>query len=140
MATVSATLAPVQAGLFDRKLPPRIILGSFFLLTAPLVALYAVASNHWFVTVYIWLFGVTHFVLTLSVYLQSENLKYFRATAKNIFLFFLVPLAILMGFYLMGVFQMNARFPAFAVAFGVVIRLLDFNHLNRQTYGVYQMF
>lgn len=140
MATASATLAPVQAGLFDRKLPPRIILGSFFLLTAPLIALYAAASNHWFVTVYLWLFGVTHFVLTLSVYLQSENLKYFKATARNIFLFFIVPLAILMGFYVTGVFQLNARFPLAAVALGVVIRTLDFNHLNRQTFGVYQLF
>jgi hypothetical protein len=145
MATVSATLdsaalAPVEAGLFDRKLPPRIILGSFFLLTAPLVAFYAAASNHWFVTVYLWLFGATHFVLTLSVYLQSENLKYFKATAWNVFLFFVVPLAILMGFYVTGVFQLNARFPLAAVALGVVIRTLDFNHLNRQTFGVYQLF
>jgi hypothetical protein len=140
MATVSATLAPVQAGLFERKLPPRIILGSFFLLTAPLVALFAAVSNHWFVTVYLWLFGVTHFVLTLSVYLQSENLKYFKATALNIFLFFVVPLAILMGFYLTGAFQLNARFPVAAIALGVVIRTLDFNHLNRQTFGVYQLF
>jgi hypothetical protein len=140
MATASATLAPVQAGLFDKKLPPRIILGSFFLLTAPLIALYAAASNHWFVTVYLWLFGLTHFVLTLSVYLQSENLKYFKATARNILLFFVVPPAILMGFYVTGVLRLNARFPVAAIALGVVIRTLDFNHLNRQTFGVYQLF
>ncbi len=91
MATAIATAAPVQSqvqtGLFDRKLPPRIIIASFFFLTLPLVALSAITSDKWFVSIYIWLFGVTHFVLTLSVYLQSENLKYFRATAKNIFLF-----------------------------------------------------
>lgn len=140
MATVSATFAPVQAGLFEGKLATRIILGSFFLLTVPLVALFAAASNHWFVTVYLWLFGLTHFVLTLSVYLQSENLKYFKATARNILLFFVVPLAILMGFYVTGVLQLNARFPVAAIALGVVIRTLDFNHLNRQTFGVYQLF
>ncbi len=140
MATAAQTVAPALPGLFDRKLPPRIILVSFPLLTVPLVAFFLKTPGHWFVTVYLWLFGLTHFVLTLSVYLRSENLKYFRATARNIFLFFVIPLAILMGFYVIGVFQLNARFPAFAVAFGVVIRLLDFNHLNRQTFGVYQMF
>ena len=44
-----------------------------------------------------------------------------------------------MGFYAIDVFQINARFPAFAVCFGAAIRLLDFNHLNRQ-FGVYQLF
>lgn len=59
---------------------------------------------------------------------------------KNIFLFFVVPLAILMGFYLVGVFQLRARFPLFAICFLAGIRALDFNHLNRQTFGVYQLF
>jgi hypothetical protein len=140
MATASQTAAPALPGLFDRKVPPRVILFSFPLLTVPLVAFFLKTSDHWFVSIYLWLFGLTHFVLTPSVYLHSENLKYFRATARNIFLFFVIPLTILMGFYVIGVFQLNARFPAFAVAFGVVIRLLDFNHLNRQTFGVYQMF
>ncbi len=45
-----------------------------------------------------------------------------------------------MGFYAIGVLQLNARWPAFALGLGVVIRALDFNHLNRQSYGVYQMF
>lgn len=144
MATATAPAptaqSPVQIGLFDSKLPPRVIIASFFFLTLPLVALSAITTDKWFVSVYIWLFGVTHFVLTLSVYLQSENLKYFRASAKNIFLFFVVPLAILMSFYVIGVLQLNARWPLFAIGLGIVIRVLDFNHLNRQTYGVYQMF
>jgi hypothetical protein len=140
MVTASETTTAAGRGLFERKLPPRIILASFPLLTLPLVAFFLRTSDQWFVSIYLWLFGVTHFVLTLSVYLQSGNLKYFKANARNIFLFFVAPLSILMGFYVTGVFQLNARFPVFAVVFGVIIRLLDFNHLNRQTYGVYQMF
>jgi hypothetical protein len=90
--------------------------------------------------VYIWLFGLTHFVLTLSVYLQAENLRHFRESTANIFLYFEVPLAILMGFYAIGVFQIRARYPAFAIVFLSCIRALDFNHLNRQSFGVYQLF
>jgi hypothetical protein len=132
--------SPVQQGLFERKRPSQIILASFPLVTVPLAAALALTTGRRFLLIYIWLFGLTHFVLTLSVYLQSENLRHFKATGKNIFLFFVVPLVILMGFYVIGVFQVNARFPVFAVTFGAVIRLLDFNHLNRQTFGVYQLF
>jgi hypothetical protein len=39
-----------------------------------------------------------------------------------------------------GVFQLRARIPALALVLGLVVRLLDFNHLNRQTFGVYQLF
>ncbi len=130
----------VRQGFFERKLPCQIILGTFPLVTVPLVVSLALTENRSFVMVYIWLFGLTHFVLTLSVYLQSENLRHFRETGKNIFLYFVVPLTILMGFYFVGVFQLRARFPAFAIIFLACIRALDFNHLNRQTFGVYQLF
>jgi hypothetical protein len=142
MVTASETTAAARRGLFEHKLPPRIILASFPFLTVPLVVIAFLlnSANRWFVPVSVGFFGLTHFVLTLVVYLQSENLKYFKASLRNILLFFVVPPAILMGFYVMGVLQINARFPVFAVVLGVLIRSLDFNHLNRQTYGVYQMF
>jgi hypothetical protein len=79
-------------------------------------------------------------VLTPSVYLRSENLKHFTANGRNIFLYFVIPLAILMGFYITGVFQLRSRLPEVAMVLGAAIRLLDFNHLNRQSFGVYQMF
>src|ERR1700683_1320086 len=118
MVTVTETTAPAQPGLFQRKLPPRLILASFPFLTVPLivVAFFLSTANRWFVPICVSFFGLTHFVLTLAVYLQSENLKYFKASARNIFLFFVVPLAILMGFYATGVFQLTARFPVYAVA------------------------
>jgi hypothetical protein len=116
------------------------ILASFPLLSAPLAAAMIWSADRRFLLIYVWLFGLTHFVLTLSVYLQSENLRHFTASNRNIFLYFVVPLGILMGFYVCGVLQLRNQFPAIAVAVGAAVRLLDFNHLNRQSYGVYQLF
>ena len=138
--TAATPAIAVEPGFFERKLTRRIILATFPLMTVPLVAALALTTDRSFLMVYIWLFGLTHFVLTLSVYLQTENLRYFRETVKNVFLYFVVPLAILMGFYLVGVLQLRTRFPAFAICFLACIRALDFNHLNRQTFGVYQLF
>lgn len=132
--------APAQQGLFDSPAPVRLINGSFFYLTLPLVVVSALTSARWVTGIYIWLFGLTHFILTLSIYLQSGNLRYFRATPRNVLLFFVAPLGILMTFYVVSVLQINARYPVFAVIFSFVVRTLDFNHLNRQSYGVYQIF
>jgi hypothetical protein len=145
MATVTAP-APVsvaatpQPGFFERKWPAALILSTFPLLTLPLAAAMILSPDRRFLLVYIWLFGLTHFVLTLSIYLQSGNLRHFAASNRNILLFFVVPLAIMMGFYLIGFFELRAKFPAAAVLFAAGIRLMDFNHLNRQSFGVYQLF
>jgi hypothetical protein len=132
--------SPAQCGFFERKLPARMILVTFPLVTVPLAAALVWFTDRRFLLLYIWLFGLTHFVLTLSVYLQSENLRHFKATGKNVFLYFVVPLAILMGFYVIAILQLRDKFPIIAVALGVAVRLLDFNHLNRQSFGVYQLF
>ena len=78
-ALVSPYAAAAGPGFFQRPLPCRIILATFPLLTVPLVAAFALTTDHRFLMVYIWLFGLTHFVITLTVYLQSENLRHFRA-------------------------------------------------------------
>ncbi len=129
-----------QEGFFQRSLPSRIILLSFPFVTVPLAAALTFTTDHRFLFFYIWLFGITHFVLTLSVYLQTGNLRHFSENRRNVILFFAIPLAILMTFYVIGVLQVRAKFPAFAIAFSAAVRLLDFNHLNRQTFGVYQLF
>lgn len=130
----------VRKGFFEQDLPSRIILWSFPLVTLPLTLALTLTVHHGFLFLYIWLFGTTHFVLTVSVYLQSENLRHFAQTGKNIALFFAIPLIILMAFYVIGALQLRAKFPAVAVVLGAAIRFLDFNHLNRQTFGVYQLF
>ncbi len=140
MATAVQTPASAATGFFERKLPASLILASFPFVTVPLATALILCTDRRFLLVYIWLFGLTHFVLTLSIYLQSENLRHFTATNRNIVLYIVVPLAILLGFYFTGVFELRKQFPAAAVVLGAVIRLLDFNHLNRQSFGVLQLF
>jgi hypothetical protein len=139
MATAVQTTAPTRPGLFDLKLPPRLILASFPLFTFPLIIALTVFHDQRLLQFFI-ILSLSHFVVTLSVYLQSENFNYFKANTRNIILYFGIPLAILMGFYLIAVFQVKSRFPLFGLAFGAVVQLLNFNHLNRQTFGVYQLF
>ncbi|HJZ95518.1 MAG TPA: hypothetical protein VKE70_03375, partial [Candidatus Solibacter sp.] len=129
-----------EQGFFEGKHPSWIILLAFPAVTLPVAAGVLLAADQRILLGYLWLFGLTHFVLTLSVYLQRENLRHFTTTPANILLYIVIPLAILMGFYAVGVLQLRARIPALAIGLSCVVRLLDFNHLNRQTFGVYQLF
>ncbi len=141
MSVVESTPAPpAQAGFLERPLPARIILGSFPLLAVPLAAALILTPQRGFLTAYFWLFAITHFVITLTIYLQRQNLRHFAASARNIFLFFVVPFVIFAAFYVISVFRLRVSFPVFAVLFGAGIRLLDFNHFSRQAFGVYQLF
>src|SRR6185369_11163387 len=134
------TTASASTGFFERRLPSALILLAFPLLTVPLATALILSTDRRFLLVYIWLFGLTHFVLTLSIYLQSENLRHFTASNRNILLYFVIPLAILMGFYVTGVLGLRSSFPIAATVLAAAIRLLDFNHLNRQSFGVFQLF
>jgi hypothetical protein len=137
---MASSVATAPVGFFEGKRPSWIILYAFPAITLPVALALMLPADPRLVMGYMWLFGLTHFVLTFSVYLQRENLRHFTATPWNILLYLVIPLAILMGFYVIGVFQLRARSPALAVGLGLVVRLLDFNHLNRQTFGVYQLF
>ena len=131
---------PSPVGFFQQALPANLILLSFVFLTLPLTAITIFRPHTILLWVYVWLFGMTHFVITLSIYLQSQNLKHFAASWRNRILFFAVPIAIFVGFDLIHAFRVGALFPMFAIVFWGAIRLLDFNHFNRQTFGVYQMY
>ena len=135
---VSPPTPPV--GYFQEALPANVILLSFFFVTLPLVAMTLATPNTILIWVYVWLFGMTHFVVTLAVYCQSQNLRHFASTWRNRLLFFAVPVVIFVGFDLLHAFRVGARFPLFALFFWGAVRLLDFNHFNRQTFGVYQMY
>ena len=89
---------------------------------------------------FVWVFGMTHFVLTFTIYLTAANLRYFAANWRNALVFFAAPVAILVGMDLVHAFKLGARFLLFAGLFWGAIRLFDFYHLNRQTFGVLQMF
>src|SRR5262249_5556108 len=89
---------------------------------------------------YICIFGLTHFVLTPTIYLQSRNLRYFNSNWRNRLLYFAFPITILVGFDLYLVLGIATLFPLFNLYFRLGVRLLDFNHFARQSFGVLQLF
>ena len=51
-----------------------------------------------------------------------------------------MPLLIFVAFDLIHAFRLKAEWPLFALVFFGAVRFFDFFHLNRQTFGVLQMF
>ncbi|OWK38553.1 hypothetical protein [Fimbriiglobus ruber] len=134
----TSTAAPV--GYFQQALPANLILLSFLFLTVPLAAITVLRPDNLLMWIYVWLFGMTHFVITFAIYGQSRNVRHFASTWRNRLLFFVVPVAIFVGFDLLHAFKIGAQFPVFALVFWGAVRLLDFNHFNRQSFGVYQLY
>ena len=132
--------APPAGGFFDRPGPARLIVGAFAGVTVPLAWMTAVRPSGELLWVYLWLFGMTHFVLTLTVYLQWQNLRHFAGGWKNRLLFFGLPVLIFVGFDLLHAGRVGVLFPLFAVCFWGAVRLLDFHHFTRQSFGVLQLF
>ncbi|HZU36245.1 MAG TPA: hypothetical protein VFA18_10065 [Gemmataceae bacterium] len=141
LATPSARPA---LGFFQRRLPVLVILGSFVFLTLPLAILGLAQPkllDQWHIgQLYVVVLGTTHFLLTLTIYLQGSNLRYFSSTWKNRALYFLIPLAIFAFFDLYRTLQLAILFPIIDVVFRLGIRLFDFQHFGRQNYGILQLF
>jgi hypothetical protein len=133
-----------QIGFFQRRLPIFVILSSFIFLTLPLAILGLTQPgllDRWHIgQAYIVVLGTTHFVLTLTIYLQGSNLRYFSSTWKNCALYFLVPIGIFVFFDLYRALQLAIAFPLIDAVFRLGIRLFDFHHFGRQNYGVLQLF
>ena len=145
MSSIAGSPSP---GYLNRSWPIQLIFLAFFVLTLPLCGLaflyqdVPVQDAVWFrilFVVYILLLATTHFVLTLTIYLQSDNLRFFRSTRWNCFLYFVLPVLIFALFDLYRALEIAALFPFFALFFRAGIRLLVFNHFGRQNYGVLQM-
>jgi hypothetical protein len=132
------TLRPL--GFFQKRWPAALIVAAFPALAVPMAAAVLLSANNLLLWAYIWLFGMTHFVVTLALYLRSENLRYFASTPGKRMVFFLVPVALFVGFDLYHALRIGAVFPAMGVFVLAAVRLADFNHLNRQSFGVLQLF
>src|SRR5579863_5123409 len=93
---------PARRSFLLQRLPLGLILFSFLLLTLPLTALALYDPNllnrFFIIPIYIWTLGVTHFVITLTIYLQSANLRFFNNSWKNRTLYFLIPAGIFISF------------------------------------------
>jgi hypothetical protein len=138
---IQAQAGPAAAtGFFQRPLPVQLILASFFLLTLPMAAILSRGNTGLVQAAYVCLFGTTHFVVTFVLYLRSENLKYFSSDTRNKIRYFGIPILLFAAYWMIGVFRLVATVPLFALAFRAVIRAADFNHLNRQSFGVHQLF
>lgn len=137
---ISSDDSTPKFGYFQQSLPAQLIIFSFLFLTIPLVIFTTLWQNALLMWTYTWLFGMTHFVVTFVVYCQSRNLKHFTSSAKNVLIYFAIPVAIFLVFDLLHAFRVGIVYPTFALFFWGAIRALDFNHFNRQTFGVYQLF
>ncbi len=138
------TPPPVSAlrplGYFQNRWPAALILAAFPVLTLPMAAAVLADAGNWLLWAYVWLFGMTHFVVTFAVYLRSENLRHFASSWRNRWVFFLIPAAIFIGFDLYHALRIGAVFPVLGAIVLLAVRLVDFNHLNRQSFGVLQLF
>ncbi|CAN5555200.1 hypothetical protein BH11PLA2_BH11PLA2_05850 [soil metagenome] len=132
--------SPAAAGYFEQEWPVAVILGSFFAVTLPMMAVELLATNAMLTWAYIWLFGITHFVITLTIYFNSANLSYFASSWKTALTFFAVPVLIFITFDMLHAFRVSATWPVTALVIFGCVRFFDFFHLNRQTFGVLQMF
>ncbi len=128
-------------GFFEQSGPVKLILWAFPCVCLPVAGL-IVAQGYQSVIVwlYMWLFGMTHFVLTLTIYLQSANLRHFASSRRNQLIFFFVPAMILVSFDVLHAVRFGATFPIGAMILTATIRLFDFVHFNRQSFGVLQLF
>jgi hypothetical protein len=137
--------SPTAPAFLQRPAVHYLILGSFLVFTLPLCllaagsegGLLAPGSLGW---LYVCALGTTHFVLTLTIYLQSSNLSYFGGTWKRRVLYFLVPVLIFAFFDLYRALGIALLLPAVDLAVRCGIRALDFQHFNRQSFGVMQLF
>src|SRR5262245_44639025 len=131
-------------GYFQRPLPAVIIFSAFFVFTLPLVYLaWAHPDSPQFLQLellYLCGLGVTHFVVTPVIYLQSSNLRYFASTWRNRLIYFAIPIAIFVGFNLYRTLELAVLIPVFDFGFRLLIRGLDFQHFGRQSFGVLQLF
>jgi hypothetical protein len=133
-----------QQGYLRRSHPVVIVLASFLALTLPMcilgIAYPAFVQRYYVTPIYLWLLGVTHFVITLTIYFQASNLRYFNSSWKNRAVYFLIPVAIMVFFDLYAAFDLSLTWPLFNVALLAGVRLAENYHVCRQSYGVAQLF
>ncbi|MDH5671440.1 MAG: hypothetical protein OEZ06_04775 [Myxococcales bacterium] len=130
---------------FFERLDVRLtIFGSFFVIFVPLVSLMLwpnfVAAVPYLVLAELVGLGVTHFFITLALYFQRDNLRYFGSSRRRTLLYFVAPAAVLLFFALSAAAGLRENHPVFALYFFGAIRFFDFFHVGRQSFGILQIF
>lgn len=128
---------------FERPIPIALVLGVFVILVVPLSFLQLV-PNFFGIVPYLMLLcavglGTSHFFLTLAIYLSRTHLQHFTSSKERALLYFGLPLALfglLAWVASSGIRETHPAEVAFLFAF---IRLLDFFHVGRQSFGMLQL-
>jgi hypothetical protein len=131
-------------GYFQRTLPVALIFGAFGVITLPLTWLALTRPDSTLLfrleVIYLLVLGLTHFVITPTIYLQSSNLRYFNSSWRNRLIYFAIPVSIFVVFDLYRALEIAVLLPLLDIVVGLAIRALDFQHFSRQSFGVLQLF
>jgi len=140
-----------QLAYLQRPVNVVLVLGTFVAITLPLAAFGWAVGGHdrgdiealtrtLPVQVYLVVFGLSHFFITFTVYLHRDNRAYFASTRRRRTVFYAIPAVILIGTALYTGLGLAPRLVGLTTAFFLAIRAFDFFHLNRQSFGVLQLF
>ncbi len=136
--------AAAPVGYFQRTLPVALIFAAFALITLPLTVLALTAPDSQLLfrleVAYLITLGLTHFVITPTIYFQSSNLRFFNSSWRNRLIYFAIPVSIFVAFDLYRALDVALLLPMLDVTVGLAIRALDFQHFTRQSFGVLQLF
>ena len=126
---------------------PRVlfpILAAFPLITLPLAYITLFPPSpafKWISTAYLWALGISHFLITFTIYLSSKNLRHFTSTPTNKLVYFGVPGLIFLYFGGISLVDPIAH-PKVTIlvhAVAIIATLATYVHLGRQSFGVLQM-
>jgi hypothetical protein len=133
-----------ERAYFARPRVLALIFGTFPLITLPLAAILLFPPSpgwRWVSTVYLGALGISHFLITLVIYLSSRNLRYFVATPLNRLIYFGIPAVIFLYFGLAWLVDTVAH-PGLGLLLrvvSIVVPLATYTHLGRQSFGVLQI-
>lgn len=123
----------------------QMAIAAFLFLTLPLIILKAFSGQEYFFPIviegaYFTLFGMSHFLLTYTIYLSKNNRNYFDYSLLNKWIYYYAPFFI----FLFALFYYGLNLEKFlpekiALIVLFMIRFANFYHVSRQSYGVLQL-
>ena len=140
-------MGPVALPYLHHPWRLALVFGAFFVVQVPLVVYalpYAARGDlgiftAWPTVVFLAVFGLSHFFITFLLYFQGENRRHFTSSPERVGAYLVLPALILFVPAVFFGFGLDARFGALALGAALVMRAMDFYHLNRQSFGVLQL-
>lgn len=131
--------------LFQRPRVIALLVATYFLISVPYAWLTLFSTNQPLLDGILWVYwatlGLGHFFITFVLYFQVRNLRYFRSSAENITIYFLIPAAFLIytGISVTFNFWGNPKALGVVAAVATLVRWFDVNHFAGQSFGVLQL-